>query len=63
MIVNDLIIGRLEKAAPVKIMSISNIDRNSNISGSIKTIEFKEKENHNNYLLISKSDCPLLDPL
>jgi hypothetical protein len=63
MIVNDLIIGRLEKAAPAKIMSISNIDRNSNISGSIKTIEFKEKENHSNYLLISKNYCPLLDPL
>jgi hypothetical protein len=43
MIVNDLIIGRLEKEAPVKIMSISNIDRNSNVSGSIKTIEFKEQ--------------------
>jgi hypothetical protein len=40
MIVNDLIIGRLEKEAPAKIMSIKNVDRNSNVSGSIKNIEF-----------------------
>ncbi len=43
-------------------MSISNIDRNANVSGSIKTIEFKELENHDAYLLISKNECSLLDP-
>ena len=40
MIVNDLIIGKLERASAFRQMKIKQVDRISNQTGSIKTIEF-----------------------
>jgi hypothetical protein len=40
MIVNDLIIGRLEYEAPVRLMNISE-NRSANNTNSIKTIYFE----------------------
>ena len=40
MIVNDLIIGRLERASNIRQMKIKVVDRISNQTGSIKTIKF-----------------------
>lgn len=41
--VNSLIIGRLTDEAPVKMLMVDQVDRNANLSGSCKTIRFKEK--------------------
>lgn len=42
MIVNDLIIGRLERSSNIRQMKIKVVDRISNQTGSIKTIEFQD---------------------
>jgi len=39
--VNSLIIGRLVDEAPVKLVTVLEVDRNANLSGSCRTIRFK----------------------
>lgn len=40
-IVSQIVVGRLEKRANIKKMKINKVEREANISGSIKTVSFK----------------------
>jgi hypothetical protein len=66
MIVQNLIIGTLENHQIAKKMSVKNINRYANISGSgnIKTIEFSECNDTDGYKQIQNNNqiSPLFNP-